>query len=73
VSSDAQPVPGDRGGRQPEPLYDMVIERFGALGLPEWEERVEGLARDLCERRLERQFETMCPLDECRVTLRRAT
>lgn len=56
---------------RPEPRYNLTIERYGALGLLEHEEDLKGATRESCERLIERQFETMCPLDTCKVELTR--
>lgn len=54
-----------------EPRFNLTIERYGALGLLEHEENLEGATRGSCERLILRQFETMCPLDVCKVELTR--
>jgi hypothetical protein len=52
-----------------EPRYNLKIERYGALGLLEHEEALEGATRGSCERLIARQFETMTPLDRCTIDL----
>lgn len=54
-----------------EPRYTLTIERYGALGMLEHDEKLEDATRATCERFIARQFETMCPLDRCAIELTR--